>query len=154
MADLNKCFLLGRLTRDPDLRGTPSGGKVCTLGLATSRKFNSNGQEKEETLFIDINVWGRQAENCGKYLAKGSQVLIEGRLRLDQWEDRNGGGKRSKIVVEAENVQFMGGRPEQQQQPQEQPPRRGVDSQYAPQPQMPDYDGADYSEDDNGDIPF
>lgn len=132
MSDLNKVFLLGRLTREPDLRGTPSGSKVCTLGLASSRKHNSNGQEREETLFIDVYVWGKSAENCKQYLAKGSPVLIEGRLTLDQWEDRNGGGRRSKIAVTAENVQFMGGRP-QQQQPQEQPPRRGVDPQNAPQ---------------------
>lgn len=154
MASLNKVFLLGNLTRDPDLRNTPSGSVVCDLGLAVTRRFYAaDGQQQEETCFVDITVWGKSAENCKKYLSKGSQVMIEGRLKLDQWEDRNGGGKRSKIGVVAEVVQFMGGKREDNsgnQAQQEQPPRRG-DGDYAPPPQMPDvppYDGA------NDDIPF
>ncbi len=107
-ASLNKVILVGNLTRDPDLRALPSGAAVCELGLAVNRRFtNSAGQEQDETCFVDIVVWGRTAENCKQYLEKGSQVLIEGRLQLDQWEDRNGGGKRSKLRVVAESVQFM-----------------------------------------------
>ena len=108
MASLNKVFLMGNLTRDPDLRGLPSGQSVCELRLAVSRRFtNGSGQEQEEVCFVDVSVWGKAANNCRQYLTKGSQVMVEGRLRLDTWEDRNGGGQRSKLCVVAENVQFM-----------------------------------------------
>lgn len=108
MASLNKVYLLGNLTRDPDLRGLPSGQSVCELRLAVSRHYiNSNGQDAEDTCFVDVVVWGKSANNCRNYLAKGSQVLVEGRLQLDQWEDRNGGGQRSRLRVVAEQIQFM-----------------------------------------------
>ena len=107
MASLNKVFLLGNLTRDPDLRGFASGQNVCDLSLAVSRRFMSNGQEQEETCFVDVVVWGKAAANCRQYLSKGSQVMVEGRLQLDAWEDRNGGGRRTKLRVVAEHVQFM-----------------------------------------------
>ena len=110
---MNKVILLGNLTRDPDLRGLPSGQSVCELGLAVSRRYqNSSGQEVEDTCFVDVVVWGRAASNCKQYLAKGSQVLVEGRLQLDRWEDRNGGGQRSRLRVVAEQVQFMNRRSE------------------------------------------
>ena len=113
MASLNKVFLLGNLTRDPDLRGLPSGQSVCELGIAVSRRFiGSNGQEVEDTCFVDVVVWGKAANNCKQYLAKGSQVMVEGRLQLDRWEDRNGGGQRTKLRVVAEQVQFMNRRPQ------------------------------------------
>ena len=108
MASLNKVFLLGNLVRDPDLRGLPSGQSVCELRMAVSRRYRgSNGQDTEETCFVDVVVWGNSAKNCKQYLAKGSQVMVEGRLQLDQWEDRNGGGMRSRLRVIAEQVQFM-----------------------------------------------
>ena len=112
MASLNKVFLLGNLTRDPDLRSFPNGQNVCDLRLAVSRRFSAgNGQEqREETCFVDVVVWGRSAANCKQYLGKGSPVLVEGRLQLDQWEDRNGGGTRSRLRVVAEQVQFVGRR--------------------------------------------
>ena len=112
MASLNKVFLLGNLTRDPDLRGFANGQNVCDLGLAVSRRFISNGQEQEETCFVDVVVWGKAASNCRQYLSKGSQVMVEGRLQLDSWEDRNGGGRRTKLRVVAENIQFMNRRRE------------------------------------------
>ena len=112
MASLNKVFLLGNLTRDPDLRALPSGSAVCEFGIAVNRRYmSSNGQEVEEPCFVDIVVWGRSAESCKQYLEKGSQVMSEGRLQLDQWEDRNGGGKRSRLRVIAEQVQFLSRRP-------------------------------------------
>ncbi|MBO5823249.1 MAG: single-stranded DNA-binding protein, partial [Lentisphaeria bacterium] len=107
---LNKVFLMGNLTRDPDTRSLPSGTTVCEFGLAMNRRFSSNGKEQEESCFVEIVVWGRSAENCRQYLEKGSQVLVEGRLRYDQWEDRNGGGKRSKLSVVADQVTFIGAR--------------------------------------------
>ena len=115
MASLNKVFLLGNLTRDPDLRGFSNGQNVCDLGLAVSRRFMSNGQEQEETCFVDVVVWGKAASNCRQYLSKGSQVMVEGRLQLDSWDDRNGGGRRTKLRVVAENIQFMNRRRDENQ---------------------------------------
>ncbi|MBR1952443.1 MAG: single-stranded DNA-binding protein [Lentisphaeria bacterium] len=141
MATLNKVFLLGNLSRDPELRHTSGGTAICDLGLAVSRRFISNGQEQEEVCFVDVIVWGKSGANCAKYLQKGRSVMIEGRLRLDQWEDKNGGGKRQKLKVFAENVQFVGGKREDNSVGGESP-RRGVDSQYAPppMPEMPETD--------------
>jgi single-strand DNA-binding protein len=113
MANVNKVFLIGNLTRDPELRYTPGGAPVTDLGVAVNRYFNTkDGERREETLFIDVTVWNRQAENCCQFLRKGQPVHIEGYLRMDTWDDRNTGEKRSKIKIEAENVQFLGGRRE------------------------------------------
>ncbi|MBR2720854.1 MAG: single-stranded DNA-binding protein [Lentisphaeria bacterium] len=113
MASLNKVFLLGNLTHDPDVRGLASGQSVCTLRLAVNRRYlGSNGQEQEETCFVDVTVWGKAANNCRQYLSKGSQVMVEGRLRFESWEDRNSGQQRSRLSVVAENVQFMNRRRE------------------------------------------
>jgi single-strand DNA-binding protein len=108
MADLNKVFLMGRLTFDPELRYTPSGAAVTDLRMATSRTWTGkDGDRKEETLFIDVTVWDRQAENCCQYLRKGSGVHIEGSLKMDTWDDKTTGEKRSKIRVSADRVQFL-----------------------------------------------
>lgn len=108
MADLNKVFLMGRLTFDPELRYTPSGAAVTDLRMATSRTWTGkDGDRKEETLFIDVTVWDRQAENCCQYLRKGSGVHIEGALKMDTWDDKTTGEKRSKIRVSADRVQFL-----------------------------------------------
>jgi len=116
MASLNKVFLLGNLTRDPETRYTPSGAALCNMGLAVNRRFvTSAGQDREETCFVDIEVWGKQAESCQNYLRKGVPVVVEGRLRYDQWDDRETGKKRSKLLVTGERVQFLG------------PPARGGD---------------------------
>ena len=108
MATVNKVFLIGNLTRDPELRYTPNGSAVCEFGIAINRVFTSNNERKEETCFVDVNAWGRQAENCARYIQKGSSVCIEGRLHLDQWEDRETGRPRSKLKVVAERTQFLG----------------------------------------------
>jgi single-strand DNA-binding protein len=107
MASLNKVFIMGNLTREPELRHTPGGSAVCELGLAVNRKYMSNNQEQEEVCFVDVVVWGKQAESCGRYLEKGAPALIEGRLQLDQWQDKTSGANRSKLRVVAERVQFM-----------------------------------------------
>jgi single-strand DNA-binding protein len=110
MASLNKVFLLGHLTRDPELRNTPNGAPVCDLGVAVNRTWmTKDGEKKEEVAFIDVTVWNRQADNCAKYLAKGRQVHVEGYLKMDSWQDKTTGEKRSKLKVEAEHVQFLGG---------------------------------------------
>ena len=108
MANLNKVFLIGRLTQDPELRYTPGGAAVTDLRMAVNRIFaGREGETKEETLFIDVTVWNRQAENCCQFLKKGRQVHVEGYLRTDSWDDRATGEKRSKIKVVADNVQFL-----------------------------------------------
>jgi len=108
MASYNRVILMGNLTRDPEVRYVPSGRPVAELGLAVNEKYkNSEGDFVERTDFFDITVWGPQGENCGKYLEKGRPVLVEGRLRLDTWENDQG-EKRSKVKVIADRVQFLG----------------------------------------------
>ncbi|MBG85399.1 MAG: single-stranded DNA-binding protein [Verrucomicrobiales bacterium] len=111
MASFNKVILMGNLTRDPELRYTPNGTAVAQIGIAVNRVWrNQEGQQQEEVTFIDVDVFGRTAENVGQYMRKGRPILIEGRLKLDQWDDRNTGQKRSKLKVVADTVQFLGGR--------------------------------------------
>jgi single-strand DNA-binding protein len=108
MASLNKVFLMGNLTRDPELRYTPSGASVCTFGLAVNRRFKTKeGDNRDETLFVDVTAWAKQAELCSQYLSKGRPVFVEGRLRLESWTG-NDGQKRSKMGVVAQNIQFLG----------------------------------------------
>ena len=111
MASFNRVILLGNLTRDPELRYLPSGMAVTDIGLAVndSRK-NANGEWIEETTFVDVTLWGRTAEVAGEYLSKGSPVLIEGRLKMDSWDDKQTGQKRSKLKVVGERMQLLGGR--------------------------------------------
>lgn len=107
MASFNSVTLMGNLTRDPELRYIPSGAPVATLGLAVNRRYkDSGGSDHEETLFIDVVVWNKQAESCGQYLKKGRLVLVHGRLQQRTWESPEG-QKRSKHEVVAERVQFL-----------------------------------------------
>jgi len=109
MASLNKVYLMGNVTRDPQLRHTPGGSAVCAFGLAVNRRYSTaQGEDREEVCFVDIEAWGKQAEPCANYLGKGAPVLIEGRLRYDQWDDRETGKKRSRLTVWADRVQFLG----------------------------------------------
>jgi single-strand DNA-binding protein len=109
MASFNKVILVGNLTRDPELRYTPKGTAIAKVGMAVSRRWKSEtGEMKEETTFVDVDVFGRTAENVAQYMRKGRPMLIEGRLRLDQWDDKQTGQKRSKLGVVAEIVQFLG----------------------------------------------
>lgn len=133
MASLNKVFLLGNLTRVPELRYTPGGAAVCEFGLAVNRKYVANNQEKDETCFVNIVVWGKQGESCQRYLEKGSSAMIEGRLQFDQWDDRETGKKRSTLRVVAERVQFIGGRREGQQNDGYQAPPQHDNGYQAPQ---------------------
>ncbi|MDR0418449.1 MAG: single-stranded DNA-binding protein [Puniceicoccales bacterium] len=107
MPSFNKVILLGNLTRDPEMRTANSGLTICKLGIATSRVSKGNdGENREETVFIDVDVFGKQAEIIGRYFTKGRPIFIEGRLRLDQWET-SAGEKRSKLCVVLENFQFI-----------------------------------------------
>ena len=108
MASLNKVFLIGNLTRDPELRYTPGGTAVANLGLAVNRKFkDSSGELKEEVCFLTVTVWDKQAEACCQYLQKGRPIFVEGVLQSRFWETADG-QKRSAIDVRAERVQFLG----------------------------------------------
>ena len=112
MASFNKVILVGNLTRDPELRYTPKGTAIAKIGLAVNRVWtNEAGEKKEEVTFVDVDIFGRTAENVGQYMRKGRPILIEGRLKLDQWDDKQTGQKKSRMGVVAETVQFLGGAP-------------------------------------------
>lgn len=128
MASFNKVILAGNLTRDPELRYTPNGKAICKLGLAVNRNWTTDtGEKKEEVTFVDIDAFGRQAEVIAQYMKKGRSLLVEGRLRLDQWDDKQTGQKRSRLGVVLEGFTFLdGGRGES-----------GGDSAPAPAPARP-----------------
>ena len=130
MASLNRVFLIGNLTRDPELRYTPSGTAVNKFGLAINRIYTQDGEKKEDTCFVDIVTWGKTAENCQNYLSKGRPILVEGRLQFSSWETPEG-QRRTKLEVVAERIQFLGG----------------------PKPEGMGTEGPDEGEADN-DIPF
>ena len=110
MANLNKVMLIGNLTRDPELRVTPKGTAICQFSLAVNRKFkDESGGEREEVTYIDIEAWSKQGETIAKYVTKGRPLFVEGRLKLDQWEDKTTKEKRSRMKVVLENFQFLGG---------------------------------------------
>ncbi|MCL4180571.1 MAG: single-stranded DNA-binding protein [Verrucomicrobia bacterium] len=109
MASFNKVILMGNLTRDPELRYTPKGTAIAKIGLAVNRVWRTEtGEQKEEVTFVDVDAFGRQAETIGQYLKKGRPVLIEGRLKLDTWDDKQSGQKKSKLGVVLETFQFVG----------------------------------------------
>ena len=108
---VNKVILVGNLGKDPEVRYTSGGQAVATLRIATSRSWTdkASGQRKEETEWHDVEVWGKQAEQCGEYLAKGRQVYVEGRLKTDKWQDKQSGQDRYRVKVVADTVRFLGG---------------------------------------------
>lgn len=159
MASYNKVILMGNLTRDPETRVTANDLTICKLGLAVSRVFSTkDGERREETTFVDVDAFGRQAEVITKYLRKGSPIMIEGRLRLDQWETSEG-QKRNKLCVVLESFQFIGGNRDESSSgeagPYEQsaPPKRDV---LASKPDVSD-SKKDFSDDGDTldeDVPF
>lgn len=109
MANFNKVIIAGNLTRDPELRYTPKGMAIAKISMAINREWKSeSGEKKEEVTFVECDAFGRQAETIGQYLKKGSPLLVEGRLKLDQWDDKTTGQKRSKLSVVLEGFQFLG----------------------------------------------
>ena len=140
MASYNRVLLMGNLTRNPEIRYTPSGTAVADLGLAVNESFkNKAGETVERTCFVDVVVWSRQAGTAAEYLQKGSPVFVEGRLRLDQWENQNG-EKRSKLRVRADRIQFLGS------------PGRGTEFADAPAARPAEH--APPPLDDDDDVPF
>jgi single-strand DNA-binding protein len=138
MANLNKVMLIGNLTRDPELRYTPSGKAVADISLAINRVWvNDQGQKQEDTTFVDVTLWGRQAELAQQYLTKGRGAYVEGRLQMDTWDDKETGKKRSRLKVVGDSLQFLpdgrggagggpsgGGNGGQQQRPASAPQQR------------------------------
>jgi len=111
MPSLNKVMLIGNVTRDPEVKFTPKGSAVADLGLAINRNYtNQSGQKVEEVTYVDVELWDRLAEIAGEYAKKGRPVFVEGRLRIDSWEDKQSGQKRSRLRVVGENLQLLGGR--------------------------------------------
>jgi single-strand DNA-binding protein len=152
MPNLNKVMLMGNLTRDVELKYTPSGQAVAQLGLAINRKYrdSKSNELREEVTFVTVEVWGKQAETAHQYLAKGRPLFVDGRLKLDQWDDKNTGQKMSRLKVVCERFEFLGGggqgaasggQPAQRTQPRPLPPRPGNAAPHsgggAP-PEMPD----------------
>jgi single-strand DNA-binding protein len=167
MANVNKVILIGNLTRDPQLKYLPSQTAVVEFGLATNRKFKAaNGEDREEVCFVDCSAFGRTAEVINQYCQKGRPIYIEGRLKFDSWEDKQGGGKRNKLTVVIENFQFLGGREggggapgqdsgggEDQARPASRPPQRNAPPpQAARAPQEPPF--GDEQHINESDIPF
>jgi single-strand DNA-binding protein len=108
MANYNKVILIGNLTRDPELRYTPKGAAIAKLGIAVNRSWRTEtGESREEVTFVDVDAFGRQAETIGQYMKKGRPIMIEGRLRLDTWDDKQTGQKRSRLGVVLESFQFL-----------------------------------------------
>jgi single-strand DNA-binding protein len=150
MNGFNKVILAGNLTRDPEQRFLPNGNAVATWGMALNRKWTVDGQAREETIFVDVTAFAKTAELASQYLKKGGPLLLEGRLKLDTWDDRQTGQKRSKLVVVAEAITFLsngtdaaqgaqgvrpntpeqtsrgGNRPTNQERQREQPPEDGM----------------------------
>lgn len=170
MPNLNKVMLMGNITRDPEVRYTPKGTAVTDISLAINRTYSlDDGERREETTYVDVTYWGRQAEVIGEYMKKGRPIYVEGRLQLDQWEDKNTGQNRSRLKVVGDNFQFLGGRDDgggqrgggggyssqgnqgggYSQAPQQQPSPQ----QSAP-PQQGGGGGYDPVDDDDDDIPF
>jgi single-strand DNA-binding protein len=110
MASYNRVILMGNLTRDPELRYTANNTAICKFGLAVNRRFkdSQSGEWKEEPTFVDVTIFGARAEPFARYHTKGKAAFIEGSLRLDTWDDKNGGGKRSKLYVVADTWEFVG----------------------------------------------
>ncbi|MEC8826122.1 MAG: single-stranded DNA-binding protein [Verrucomicrobiota bacterium] len=174
MPNLNKVQLMGNITRDPEVRYTPKGTAVTDIGLAINRNFSTDdGERREETTFVDITFWGRQAEVIGEYMKKGRPLYVEGRLQLDQWEDKSTGQQRSRLKVIGDNFQFLGSRDDggqrgggnggqgyggqqgggdYRQQPQQAPPQQQAPVQQQA-PAQQNYDPIPPSDDDD-DIPF
>jgi len=111
MASYSRVIAIGNLTRDIELRYTPQGAATCQIGMAVNRKFKTEaGVEKEEVCFFDVIAWGKQAEVLAQYLKKGDPLFVEGRLKLEEWDDKTTGKRVSKLRVQLENFQFLGGK--------------------------------------------
>ena len=153
MASFNKVILVGNLTRDPELRYLPKGTAVAKIGLAVNRRWTAEtGETREEVTFVDVEAFGKQAETIGQYLKKGRPILIEGRLKLDQWDDKQTGQKRSKLKVVLESFQFLDSGNRQEGGAPEAPRRAAAPAAAAAAPAATEAEAPPAGEDD--DVPF
>lgn len=152
MPNLNSVQLMGNLTRDPELKYTPKGLAVTEIGLAINRTFRVGEEKRVETTFVDVELWGRTAEIAGEFLKKGRTVFIEGRLKLETWDDKQSGQKRSKMKVVAENMQLLGGREDSGGQ-REASPATAQRQAHRPASAKPPLD-PDLDSPDEDDVPF
>lgn len=137
MASINSCHLLGKLTRDPEVRYTPKGSAVCDISLALNRVwYDDQNQKHDEVDFVEVTVFGKSAENCGKFLAKGLRVHVEGRLKQETWEDKATGQKKSKVKVIADKVTFIDFREDGSREGQQQASQAAETRQQAPAPRQ------------------
>ena len=141
MASLNRVLLMGYLTRDIEIKYPANNNAVANIGLAVNRRYRSGDEYREETTFVDCEAWGKTAETMAKYLSKGRPVFIEGRLKLDEWQDKDG-NRRTKMVTVVENFQFIDSRPGGGQQSASNAPSQSAQSA-SPSPSV-----------SNDDIPF
>lgn len=156
MASFNKVILAGNLTRDPEVRYTPKGTAVTRLGIAVNRSWRTeSGEQRDETTFVDVDAFGRQAEVIGQYFRKGRPILIEGRLRLDQWDDKSTGQKRSRLLVVLEQFSFLDTRGDSSgaEEASGRPPASRAASPAPARPQTPPPDEGPPPPDDD-DVPF
>lgn len=153
MPSFNKVILIGNLTRDPELRYTPKGTCIAKVGLAINRVWNDeSGQKKEEVTFVDVDIFGRTAENVGQYMRKGRPMMVEGRLKLDQWDDKQTGQKKSRLGVVAETVQFLGSKDDSSATPP--PAARPAPAPAAQPPSEPVAGDGPPENDDENSVPF
>jgi single-strand DNA-binding protein len=152
MASFNKVMLIGNVTRDPEVKYTPKGSAVADVGLAINRTYqNQSGEKVEEVTYLDVELWGRLAEIAGEYAKKGRPIFVEGRLRMDSWEDKQSGQKRNRLKVVGEGLQLLGSRPGG--------PGTGAGAEYegeapASKPSRPTFTGSAQSDPADDDIPF
>lgn len=143
MANLNKIMVIGNITRDIELKYIPSGAAVCQFSVAVNRKWNNKaGEKQEETTFLDVEAWEKQAEVIAQYCKKGSSIYVEGRLKSEQWDDKATGQKRSKLKIHLEQFQFIGGKQEAGEKPQAEKPKPTPARQPKPTDPDPDLDVA------------
>ncbi len=158
MASYNKVILLGNLTRDPELRVTPKGTAICQFGLAVNRKFrDASGSTREEVTFVDVEAWDKQGENISKFCTKGSPLLVEGRLKLDTWDDKTSGQKRSKLKVVLENFQLVSSRGDNAAGGSSGSSDDGIDQtveRHTPPPRSPSRPAAPAQDINDEDVPF
>jgi single-strand DNA-binding protein len=155
MASFNKVILVGNLTRDPELRYTPKGTAVAKLGLAVNRVWKTEtGETKEEVTFVDIDAFARQAETICQYLKKGNPLLVEGRLKLDTWEDKNTHQKQSKLKIVLEAFQFLGGGTRSADGSAPPPPRPAASAPAAPAAPAAPPAGDEPPPPEEDDVPF
>ncbi len=153
MASFNKVILAGNLTRDPELRYTPKGSAVAKIGMAVNRTWKTeSGETREEVSFIDIEAWGRQAEVIAQYMRKGRPLLVEGRLKLDTWEDKNTHQKQSKLKVVLEGFSFIDSKGAEGGAPPSEAPHRAAPAPAAKPPEASEGGEAPAVEED--DVPF